>query len=136
MSKDEPKKKLVGPWRNIHGAIWLLGLAFLFWKGWIWPGILVLIALSTIVEVMIMKMVPDSFEVEAPAAPVMPVMPVPPQPPHPFASTVETPAHHHAENLPANCPKCGAPTRGHEVKWTGSYSADCSFCGANLPLTK
>ncbi len=136
MSKDEPKKKLIGPWRNLHGAIWLLGLAFLFWKGWIWPGILVLIALSTILEVLIMRLVPDSYEVEPPKVPAPPQMPVPPQPPQPFASSTETPVVHHPEKLPTNCPRCGAPTRGHEVKWTGPYSADCPFCGANLPLAK
>jgi hypothetical protein len=136
MSKDEPKKKLVGPWRDLHGAIWLIGLAILFWRGWIWPGILILIALSTILEIVIMRMVPDSYEVEPPKVPAPPQMPVPPQPPQPFAASTETPVVHHPEQLPTNCPKCGAPARGHEVKWTGPYSADCSFCGANLPMSK
>jgi hypothetical protein len=42
MTRHERKTRLVGPWRNIHGAIWLIGLAILFWKGWWWPGILIL----------------------------------------------------------------------------------------------
>lgn len=136
MSKNEPKKKLKGPWRDLHGAIWLIGLAILFWRGWIWPGILILIALSTILEIVIMRMVPDSYEVETPVTPAPPAAPVPPTPPQASTVTVETPAIHHPEKLPTNCPKCGAPTRGHEVKWTGPNSADCSFCGANLPMTK
>lgn len=139
MGNNEPKKKLVGPWRSIHGAIWLIGLGILLWKGWIWPGILILIALSTIIEVVIMKMVPDSFEVEEPLPPIPPIAPAgPAAPTHPsvMSTVVETPVVHHAENLPTNCPKCGAPTRGHDVKWTSANSADCSFCGANLPMSK
>ncbi len=46
MSKNESKQKLVGPWRSIHAAVWLIGLAILFWTGNWWPGILVLIAIS------------------------------------------------------------------------------------------
>ena len=38
------------------------------------------------------------------------------------------------EILDEKCPKCGAPVRGDEVKWTGQQSADCSYCGANLPM--
>ena len=54
--------KLTGPWRSIHGAIWLIGLAILFWKGWFWPGILVLVAVSAIAEAVIQIAVPDAVE--------------------------------------------------------------------------
>jgi hypothetical protein len=30
MDKQERKRKLAGPWRNLHGAVWLVGLAILF----------------------------------------------------------------------------------------------------------
>lgn len=38
------------------------------------------------------------------------------------------------ELLPANCPNCGAPLHGNDVKWTGAQSADCPYCGMNLPM--
>ena len=43
---------------------------------------------------------------------------------------------HRLHLLPATCPSCGGPTRGHEVKWTGPQSADCPYCGINLPMKK
>jgi hypothetical protein len=137
MSKGnkEEKQKLTGPWRSIHGAIWLIGLAILAWKDWWWPGILVLIAISSIVESLIRQYAPNAVEkTEHP-----PVPPVPPVPPMPVASSVSraaSPSEHRPELLPTTCPNCGGPTRGHEVKWTGPQSADCPFCGVNLPMKK
>ena len=43
--------KLVDPRRWLHSAVWLIGLVILFWKGWWWPGLLVLVAISMILEV-------------------------------------------------------------------------------------
>jgi len=135
MSRQEPKKKLVGQWRNLHGAIWLIGLAILIWKGWMWPGILFLLAFSAILEFVIVRFVPSSY-IEEEELPTSSQKPAPPISPPPFMGTVGENATYHPEQLPTNCPRCGAPSRGHEVKWTSPYSADCSFCGANLPLTK
>ena len=127
MSKDkkEEKPKLADPWRSIHGAIWMIGLALLFWKGWWWPGILVLIGISTIIEALIRHYVPDAIEKTEQPGPVAP-------PTIPGSS----PSEHRLEFLPATCPNCGGPIRGHEVKWTGPQSADCPYCGANLPMKK
>ncbi len=50
MSKHKEKQKITGPWHNVQGAIWLIGLAIIAWQGWWWPGILVLVALSMILE--------------------------------------------------------------------------------------
>lgn len=100
--------KLTGPWRTIHGAIWLLGLAILFWQGWFWPGILVLIALSGILEAVIQIAVPAAVAPEY--------------------------REHRPELLPHSCPKCNAPISGDDVRWTGPQSADCPYCGANLPM--
>jgi hypothetical protein len=126
MSKHdhEDKPKLTGPWRSIQGAIWMIGLAILFWKGWWWPGILILVAISSIAEALIRQYAPDAVEkAEQPAtAPMM----------TPASSISE----HRLELLPATCPNCGGPLRGHEVKWTGSQSADCPYCSANLPMKK
>ena len=130
MSKDkkEDKPELTGPWRSIHGAIWLIGLAILFLKGWWWPGILVLLAVSGIAEALIRQYVPDAVDKTEPFVPPMPVTSQTTR----TASTSE----HRLDLLPATCPNCGGPTRGHEVKWTGPQSADCPYCGVNLPMKK
>jgi len=52
--------------------------------------------------------------------------------PLPGAKTV--PAEHRLELLPSNCPNCGGSLHGDNVKWTGAQSADCPFCGTNLPM--
>ncbi len=126
--KSEQKKKLVGPWRNLHGAIWLIGLAILFLNGWFWPGILVLVALSMALEGILMLLVPGAFENEK--QPAEPANPPSPQPPAPAPAAEQ----HRLDLLPSTCPKCGGPIRSHEVKWTGPQSADCPYCGANLPM--
>jgi len=133
MSHDKKKKKkLKGPWDAIQTAIWLIGLAVLAVKGWWWPGILVLVALSVITEAIIEILVPDAVETvesEEKAAPFMAgeekAAPVP--------KIIVTP-HHPVHRLPSVCPQCNAPVRGHEVQWTGHESAGCAYCGANLPL--
>jgi hypothetical protein len=130
MSKDDSKQKLVGPWRSIHAAVWLIGLAILFYTGDWWPGILVLLAISGIVEALIRRYAPgaveEAQEAQPAAAPASPTG-VPAQP---------DPREHRLELLPSICPGCGGPIRGHEVKWTGMQSADCPYCGVNLPMAK
>jgi hypothetical protein len=123
--KHKEKQKLTDFWRSIQGAIWLIGLALLFWKGWWWPGILVLVAISGITESLISQYVPDAVEKTEQAA-------------RQALSTTPafSPPQHRLEFLPTTCPNCGGPIRGHEVKWTGAQSADCPYCGANLPMKK
>ena len=127
MSSKESKPKLVGPWRNLHAAVWLIGLAILAWQGWWWPGILVLVAVSLLLEGALQQFAPHAFADAAPlAAPVSPLPPVP--------APEAAPQAHRMELLPATCPNCTGPIRGHEVKWTGPQSADCPYCGTNLPM--
>ena len=130
MSKDkkEEKPELTDPWHSIHGAIWLIGLAILAWKGWWWPGILVLLAISGVTESLIRQYVPDAVEKTE--------QPVPPMPVTSPMTRIASPSDHRLEFLPTACPNCGGPIRGHEVKWTGPQSADCPYCGANLPMKK
>jgi hypothetical protein len=127
MNKQQSKQELVGPWRSIHAAVWLIGLAVLFYTGQWWPGILVLIAISGIVEAMIRRYAPSAVEekqaMEPAAAPAV-------------APAAPAPQEHRLELLPSICPGCGGPIRGHEVKWTGPQSADCPYCGVNLPMKK
>ena len=121
----EDKPKLRDPWHSIQGAIWLIGLAVLFWKYWWWPGILILVAISSVAEALIREYAPGAVEKTEPSAPAAPSV-------TPASSTPE----HRLELLPAACPNCGGPIRGHEVKWTGPQSAGCPYCSANLPMTK
>ena len=125
MSGSDHKKRLTGPYRNIEGAIWLIGLAILAWQGWWWPGILVLVGVSLLFEAVIMQLAPHAVE-EDPSPATPPVVSAPPAP--------AVQQEHHLDLLPETCPKCGAPMRGHDVKWTGPQSADCPYCGANLPM--
>lgn len=54
MSKRNHRSKkrdfLSGPWKKIHGGIWIMGLALIAYNNWWWPGILVLLGASSIVE--------------------------------------------------------------------------------------
>ena len=140
MRNRDRKKKLVGPWRNIHGAVWLIGLAILAWRDWWWPGILVLIALSGVVEALIMQLAPGSY-VEEDKGEETPMSPAPSPPvSSPVSPPAKSPApvaeERHPELLPSTCPKCGGPIRSQEAKWTGPRSADCPYCGAKLPMEK
>ena len=131
MSKSEQKRRLVGPWRKLHGAIWILGLVILAWKDWWWPGILVLVAISMVLEAFLMQYAPQAFEKVEPPSPPSPVA----APPVPI-SPAQTAPNHPFDLLPSVCARCGGPIRGHEVKWTGLQSADCPYCGAKLPIAK
>jgi hypothetical protein len=132
MSKDENKQQLAGPWRSIHAAVWLIGLAILFYTGNWWPGILVLIAISGVVEALIRRYAPGAIEQEQAAQLVAAPGEVPPSP---DAAPVQPASREHRlELLPSICPGCGGPIRGHEVKWSGAQSADCPYCGVNLPM--
>jgi hypothetical protein len=130
MSEREPKRKLIGPWRNLHFAVWLIGLAILAWRDWWWPGILILVAISVLLEALIMRIAPHAFVEEKQPTPTGTTSTEAPASPSPTPPAVE----HQANLLPPICPRCGGPIRGHEVKWTGAQSADCPYCGANLPM--
>jgi hypothetical protein len=129
MSKDEQKPKLAGPWRAVHAAIWLIGLAILAWQNWWWPGILVLVAISILAEAILARYAPQAFEKAEQPASSLPSSSALVQ-----SSQVLPESDHPFELLPSECPRCGGPIRGHEVKWTGPRSADCPYCGANLPM--
>lgn len=142
MSGKERRKKLIGPWQSLHGAVWLIGLAFLALTDWWWPGILLLVAASLVIEALLKQFAPQAFEKdEQVLAQSQPIAP-PSSPSTPSSSSSmpssspATPSNpkHRLELLPSVCPSCGGPIRGHEVKWTGEQSADCPFCGMNLPM--
>jgi hypothetical protein len=139
-SKDEMMKRrfrmnrIGRPRRRFHAGIWLIGLAFLALTGRWWPGILILVVISIFLEAALNRRAPAEFDEgqpqtinEEPEVYTSPRSPVEVPP----AADV-----HHTEWLPLSCPKCGAPTRAEEVRWTGNASAACSYCGSNLPMNK
>lgn len=139
MGKKHKKKEeeLTGGWESIHAVIWLLGLAVIAWQGWWWPGILVLVAISVLFEAFAKKVDPGAVRPYANDDEGA----ISPQPTGTPSTVVaekklDEITYHHADLLPTNCPKCGGPTRGHDVFWTGPQSADCPFCGTNLPMKK
>lgn len=114
------QRRYARPWHSIHSAIWLIGLGLLFLWGHIWPGILLLIGLSMILETVLRGAEPD-------------VPPVPPSPATftpPVAPVVSTPAPvHRTDLLPRACPRCGGPVRAYEVQWTGEHSPPAPTAG-------
>ncbi len=138
MSEAESKKKLVGPWQSLHVVIWLIGIYILATHSWWWPGILVLVAISALYEAFLRQFVPGAYIEEKPATPAAPVQSTTLSPnisipsPAPPAAIPE----HRIDLLPQICPACSGPIRGHEVKWTGPQSANCPYCGTNLPMNK
>jgi hypothetical protein len=133
MSSKRPKKELVGPWRSLHLVIWLLGLYILGSNNWWWPGILILMAISAIYEGLLQRFLPNAYEEQATVEAVK-TESIPSQPAQDIAPP--TPPEHHIDLLPQVCPSCNGPIRGHEVKWTGPQSANCPYCGTNLPMNK
>lgn len=134
MSNKEPKKRLVGPWRSLHAVIWLVGLYILFSRNWFFPGILVLLAISALYEGFLQRFAPHAYEDETPPGMPAPSVTTPVTP-----SPINAPApiqEHRIDLLPPVCPSCNAPIRGHEVKWTSVQSANCPYCGTNLPMNK
>lgn len=117
------------------GMFWLILLAFMFFSGkgnW-WPGILIVIGIF----VLFGSLFRDRRPPEPPPFPPDPPpfdMASPPPTPKPTPPPAEPV--HRLDLLPATCPNCGGPVRPNEVKWTGSHSAACSYCGSNLQTRK
>jgi hypothetical protein len=133
MSTRRSKRELVGIWQIFHLIIWLGGLYYLISRGQIFPGILVLLLISAIYEALLRRYIPHAYE-ETPVDPTDSPAQVPPPAPATYAPPA--PPEHRIELLPQVCPSCSGPIRGHEVKWTGPQSANCPYCGSNLPMSK
>lgn len=128
--------------KNVLAAIWLIGLGILFWVGYIWPGILILIGLSMIVSIYLKdESAPEKSP--APAAPVEPVV-------KPEETSVETAAGeplpvvlapegerlYLVSRLPEKCPACDAPMKANAEKlaWHEDKSFACMFCGYRVSV--
>ncbi len=112
------EQELPPDWKRIHGAIWLIGLAILAWQNWWWPGILVLIAISGLVQAAIQMHLSNQSKAQQAASEA--------------TSAADSLVKERAEWLPSICPNCGAPLSVETVHWTGPATADCPYCKANL----
>lgn len=106
----EEKEELPASWQQIQSAIWLIGLAIIAWRGWWWPGILVLVAISGLVQAAIRLYLNQAEE----------------------QKTLEQVR---STGLPENCPRCGGPLDAAKVQWTSATTAICPYCGSPLKAT-
>lgn len=117
MASPEEKtqeKELPGPWKKLHAAIWLFGLAIIALRDWWWPGILFLVAISGLVEYFIRSKISREQQKQ---------------------KLIEEQADVYrmqSQWLPGLCPNCGGPLSVSTVNWTGSDSADCPYCSARI----
>lgn len=108
MSKRQKDKDALPPhWEKVHGAIWLIGLAILFTTNSIWPGILILVAVSGLAQAGITAYVKRNQE----------------------SKTLEIEREQH---LPEICPSCGSPLNPATVQWKGKQTAICPYCGSTV----
>lgn len=133
---------------NINAAVWLIGLGILWLTDLWWPGILILVGISMLVQTMGPREAPE------PVTPVhrepmenMEAEPVVKDSPEADiwddeVDAAEQPAFMQPgvekDNslLPAQCPACGGPVaeNGHKVEWIGARTAKCPFCDTVLNL--
>lgn len=106
--------ELPTPWKQIQAAIWLIGLAILFWQGWWWPGILVLVAISGVTQAVLQTYVKRQQEQQQ------------------AELERQQREQRRSDWLPAKCPQCGGPLSVETVRWTGPDTADCPYCTAHL----
>lgn len=104
-------EELPMPWPQVQSAVWLIGLAILFWQGWLWPGILVLTAISGLIQAGLHLYVKSRQE----------------------RAILET---ERAARLPENCPNCGGPLNASSVRWTSTNTAVCPYCNATVKATE
>lgn len=110
--KAENERELNGLYAAVHSAIWLIGLAVLFYTGWWFPGILILVAVSGVAQALLRSMAKKEDQ---------------------KAQAVNA-ARQAALAVPANCPTCGAAISASSVIWTGTATAQCPYCKAAIPL--
>jgi len=104
-------EELPMPWPQVQSAVWLIGLAILFWQGWLWPGILVLTAISGLVQAGLHLYLKSRQE----------------------QAVFET---QRAAHLPQTCPNCGGPLDASSVRWTSANTAVCPYCNASVKATE
>ncbi len=113
-SDNKDEEELPVQWKQIQGAVWLLGLALIAWQDWWWPGILVLAAISGLTQAGIQMYISRQAEAGK----------------HEIQD--QELARERGEWLPDVCPNCGGPLSVASVHWSSPNTADCPYCKANL----
>ena len=126
---------------NITAAIWLIGLGILALTDQWWPGILILVGLSMVINAVL----PVTDEASKPARPYVneddhsyleePFTeddPLPPVPEPPLQVRVDESESSFTGALPSSCPMCGAPVDARKLKLAPSGAPLCGYCDANL----
>jgi hypothetical protein len=110
-------------WKQVQTAIWLIGLAILFWTGNWWPGILILVAISGLTQAAIAAYV--KRQDDAAAARMA------------QAQSLEAQKRLEAarlDALPSNCPVCGGALDPARVTWSGPTTAVCPYCQSAIKV--
>jgi len=108
-------KKFTAPRQGLTGAVFMIGLAILFAMDWIWPGILVLVGVTSLLGAYLGHS--DSDDEDIPLRVDKPLEDEP-RPPARYA---------------AQCASCGATTPEDIIEGTAAnVNAVCGFCGTPL----
>jgi hypothetical protein len=127
---------------NLNAAVWLIGIGILWLTNLWWPGILIVIGVSMLVQALVHGAAAEPPAI-SPLRAVPPVEAVPEKVDSPWDDVAETPAfiqeNEPVKNialLPSKCPACGGPVadNAHKVEWMGEHSARCPFCNTVLTL--
>ena len=150
--------------KNVIAAVWLIGLGILFVVDYIWPGILILIGITMIVNAT-MRGEPTVMPPTTPQPPLrqaqgtapsaaaepveanfieaMPYEPPTAEPvidaagePLPAVLASEADRLYLSSQLPEKCPACDAPLRANAEKlaWHSDNSVSCMFCGYRMTV--
>lgn len=121
--KGEPK--LPFQWQQVQSAIWLLGLAILFFTNKWFPGILILIAVSGLTQAAIVAYLRQGEERrEQEAARLR------------MENEARAAEESRATLLPEQCPGCGAPLTAATVLWRSGSTASCPYCQTSIKATR
>lgn len=112
-------KKFTAPRQGLTGAVFMIGLAILFATDWIWPGILVLVGVTSLLGAYLGHS--DSDDEDVPLR-------------------VDSPLEDEPRALvryAAQCASCGATTPKDLIEGTAAeLNAVCGFCGTPLAQQK
>ena len=144
--------------KSIRSVVWMLGLAYLFWRGNWWPGILVLVGISMLLDIVLKSVFAatssanpyDEDEFSPPMrSDEMDDESLSPDPipstnnnrmqrldPDPIPPAKNLSREYRVDLLPPSCPNCGAPISQKEVEFVGIKTAKCGFCGSNFSLSE
>lgn len=107
--------KFTAPRQGLTGAIFMIGLAILFATDWIWPGILVLVGVTSLVGAYLGRSEPDDDDI-----PLRVDKPLEDEP-------------RRFVRYAAQCASCGAATPRELLEGSQPESnAVCGFCGSRL----